>query len=474
VASGFGKFTGNTLGEAAAFAAGIAIAPLLEPVVQELRNVTWSNAPDKPLDPETAAEAVAEGFLTTKTGAAEAAMSGIATTPFTTLIELARTAPGVAEAQTLMRRIDPATGAPAISTAQLHHAYAKAKIDPQYWGPLDVLLEAPLPPAVAALAAVRGLIDAEGFLPVDPPTERGVIAPFPVYPISGKEAAAAVGLSEDAYGVMVGINGRPMSLHEAASAYFREIIELPDYYRAVAEGDTRNEWRDAILDQARQIPTAHDFIEKRLRGWTDDAGMYDGTARHGMSEDDTATLFLIAGRPISQTQIFTGLARGGAYNGPTDDIDPAFLKGLQESNIRPEWYNLLWAGRFHFPPLFQLNNLVKAGAVDPDTAKQWVIWETYAPEVVDTLYTYWKGVYPAKGAGATPAKADPAVTAARSAAVTEIRKAFVAGGISELSARQDLSDLGVPDAAVDQVISDWNVIVAVGTQEADTAGGTPH
>lgn len=387
---GIAGMIGSSVGEAAAFAAGLAIAPLLEPLLQELRNETWPEYPDVPLDPEVAAEVVAEGIETEATGASEAVLTGTSATRFGYLVDLARTAPGVAEARDLIRRS-------AITTDQLHLAYRKAKLDPQWFAPLDVLLNQPLPPAVAALAAVRGLIPDEGTLPVSPPTETGNVPAFPVYPISGKAAAAAAGLSEDAYAVMVGINGRPMALHEAASAYFRGIIELADYQRAVSEGDTRNEWRDAILEQAREILTAHDAVELRLRGWfTSDAQMYDYTGRHGMSQADTDLLFKVLGRPLAHNQVFVGELRGGTYNGPTDHIDPAFLKSMQESNLRPEWYNLAWAERYHYPPFFQTVNALAKGWIDAKTATHWLTIQGYDPDAVATIVANASGAAPTK------------------------------------------------------------------------------
>src|SRR5205807_4966194 len=115
------------------------------------------------------------------------------------------------------------------------------------------------------------------------------------------------------------------------------------------EGNTRGEWAPFLFEGFRQIPTAHDFVEGRLRGWLADPAMYAGTALHGMSQADTDLLFKIMGRPIVEHQIVTGEARGGTYNGPIANIPTPFLKSLQESNIRPEWYSLAYANRYTYP-----------------------------------------------------------------------------------------------------------------------------
>jgi hypothetical protein len=438
--SGITGMIGNSVGEAAAFAAGLAIAPALEPLLQALRNETWPQYPDRPLEPADAADVVAEGFITEKQGAAEAGLTGTSATRFGHLAESARAAPALSEARELVRRKK-------LTTAQLHLAYRKAKIDPQWFAALDVLLDTPLSPQVAALAAVRGLIDDEGTLPVSPPTETGKIPPFPVYPISGKAAAAAVGLSEDAYSVMVGINGRPMSLHEAASAYFRGIIELPDYYRAVSEGDTRNEWRDAILEQARQIITAHDWVELNLRGYISPAEMYAGTANHGMSKEDTDRLFQVLGRPLTVHQITTGLARGGAFHPIPGELTDPYEASVHESNIKPSYYELAIANRYSYPSLFQLNALVKSNAITADTAKDWATKDGLAPEVVDALYSFWQGEQAGSSTGGGPKP--------KTYTYSQIHQAWSHGVFTDAQALSELESIGYPAARAQTLLATW-------------------
>ena len=69
-------------------------------------------------------------------------------------------------------------------------------------------------------------------------------------------------------------------------------------------------------------------------------------------------------------QVFIGERRGGVYNGATGALEPPFLKSLQESNIRPEWYNLAWAQRYTYPSPFVLRSLTQSGnnAVPCETA----------------------------------------------------------------------------------------------------------
>lgn len=466
-AGGIGGFIGNSVGEAAAFAAGLAIGPLLEPIVQAIRNETWQTYPDRPLDPEVAAELVVENAVPQATGAAEANLTGMSAARFASLVETIRTAPGVPEARTLRRRA-------LITCDQLHHAYEKAKIEPQYWAALDAILNEPLPPAVAALAAVRGLIDAEGTLPVGPPDAEGVVRKFPVYPISGKAAAAAAGYSDDAYSVMVGINGRPMSLHEAASAYFRGIIKLVDYQRAVSEGDTRNEWRDAILEEARQISTAHDAVENHLRGYSDEVTMYARAARHGMSQDDATILFQNAGRPLVPHQIRTGLARGAAFHPQPGELTDPYEASAHEANVKPAYYDLYIANQDTYPPLFQLNALVKAGAASPEQAADWSNKNGIATEVITALTAYWESVYPGPAGVAAPSGPSSLVKSQTTAAVTALRKAYVGGALDRVTAGAYLQQLDKSAAEQTAILAIWDINRQIEGTTFDTTGGTPH
>src|SRR5438552_3695091 len=108
--------------------------------------------------------------------------------------------------------------------------------------------------------------------------------------------------------------------------------------------------------------------------------MYEQTARHGMSRADTDLLFKVHGRPLSFHQVWIGLQRGGVYDGPIGDIDPAFLKALRESNIRPEWYNLAWHQRYTYPSAFVMRALTQDGTLTAAQAESDLIDMGWRPE----------------------------------------------------------------------------------------------
>jgi hypothetical protein len=425
--SEFASFLGSAVGSAAGFAAGRAVGPVLEPVLQALKNETWSTYPDAPLDALLMARAVAEGKTDPDTGAKESSLTGISQARFASLVKFVQNGPGVAAGMELRRRglIDSKAFGDVLVKAGLEPTWVTAyqQKDPQglyVW-------EQPLDPAVIANAIVRGIMQAPFELPVGPPTEEGNVKAFPTSQINTAAEAQAAGVDVDRLFVMTAIDGRPMSPEAAASAYFRSILQLADYQRAISEGDVRNEWADAILEHARQILTAHDYAELHLRGWISLQAMYDGCALHGMSQADADLLFDNLGRPIPVHQVTTGLARGGTYNGDTSQIPEAYLRSMQEGNSRPEWYNLEYANRYTLPGYFVVKAMLADGALTVEEATTLFEQEGWPPDIA---------------AKAAQALAGSGGGASKQLSVTQIKDSYKAKQITEADALAQLEAHG--------------------------------
>ena len=427
--------------EAAAFAAGLAIHPVLAPLLQELENATWSSNPSKPLDPATAAAVAAEDVDAYGRMATEAQQTGLNGDRFKDLYGETLNAPGEGTLIQLLRRN-------AEAPIDFEHGLRKAKLETQWDAALRNLAEARLTPAQLALGVVRSVVEDPGLQVGANDTSGGVVPAYPVSTIDTLQEASFGGIDRERLRVMVGEIGLPASLQQAASMYFRKIIELSDFYKAVAQGDTRPAWGPFILEQARQIPTAHEGIEYRLRGWTDDAGMYAQTARHGMSEADTDLLFKVMGRPLSFHQAFIGLRRGGTFDGSTTEIAPAFLRSLQESNIRPEWYNLAWAQRYAYPTAFVLRTLTEAGDLTEADTEQILLFEGWEPKLAKQVATKW--------AAPAAAKADPWVGKADTQLWTATHKGYKGGSVSVAQAQASFALIGIDAASQAAVLERWD------------------
>src|SRR5207237_4150132 len=119
--------------------------------------------------------------------------------------------------------------------------------------------------------------------------------------------------------------GLPASPDLAARMVLRKIIDRVDFDRAISEGNTRNEWADALFEGFREILTAHNYAELELRGYLDRSERLAGTRKHGMSDTDSDLLYDVLGRSIPVHQILTGEARGGMFNGQVVSIEVLLL-----------------------------------------------------------------------------------------------------------------------------------------------------
>lgn len=424
---------------------GGAVEAVVEPQLQDLKNTQWQAHQDVPIEPDRAAEIAAEDVDLYDRMATEASFSGVDAARFRDLWGVTLTAPGEGTLLNLLRRSHEVP-------IDFAHGLRKAKLETQWDAAIANLQHARLSPAQLALGIVRSVVADPGLLAVTLDTSGGVVPAYPVWPGDTLAEALTGGFDSERLRVLVGEIGLPMSAQQAASAYFRGIIKHGDFNRAILEGDTRPEWAPFILDQARQIPTVHEFVEGRLRAWIDDAAMFAGAARHGMSQADTDLIFKTTGRPLSFHQVFIGERRGGVYGGPTTAIDPAFLKSLQESSIRPEWYDLAWAQRYTYPTAFVLRSLTEAGDLTQQETHDILLFEGWEPTLAAKVSARWAAT-PARGGAA---KIDPWVSKADTHLWTAVQKGYIGGKVDVPNATISLDLIGVSATAQAEVFARWD------------------
>ena len=301
MASIFGKFFGNTVSNAAGFAAGAATARTLSPGLQDLTNEAWQRHPSVPLEALLLAEGVAQGQVPYAWAKDEAERTGINGERFDHAVEIASTGPGVAQAFELWRRGE-------INEAGFRRAAKRAGLEQEWIDGLAKLFMHVLTPGELAAAIHRGLIPDPGLLKGEQPSGPRNVEQYPVYQLDALTEALGSGYDHDKLGVLVGLQGLPMGPHEAAQALFRGIITHGDYIAAFNESNNRNEWAQAVLEQSRQIPTARDFFENALRGYHDFSWALEQAKRHGMSEADATVIYQNQGRPMNIRQITQALS----------------------------------------------------------------------------------------------------------------------------------------------------------------------
>lgn len=457
----FSKFFGRTVSEAAAFALGGAMRSPLEPPLAELTNQTWARFVDSgitlPTEPGDAAEIAAEDVASEEWAKDQAKQRGVGGDQMDKLIAAQRIAPALGTLLESWRR-------GFIGDADFIHGLNKARLEDRWTASLQKL-KARLPDLEPLAQGIqRGLVTAPFPLPYSPPGDGGIIPAFPPSTVDAQQVAEGLGYSLDYLYLQTALAGNPPGPQALYRARFRGAVNDVDVQRGLAEGRSRQEWAPAFEADARAIPSPANFVEAFVRNWIKQPEMLAGTARHGMSPDDAHLLFLIHGRPLTHTQVFIGLLRGGTYNGPTDIIDPAFLKSLQESDMRPEWYNLAWHARFHFPPFFQTINALNKGWIDAETATTWLLVQAYDPEAVGTIVANVSGAK--GGALASPVKS------AETRLLTRLHSGYVSDKLTETQTIDALGKTTLTQAEQTEVLAYWSAEKAVTALEATNAATT--
>ena len=472
-------------------ASSVVIQPALEPERQK----AWLASLAQVLDPGALARLVASGLLDEGVAADEAARNGYAADKFAALVQLELHGATLAQALEIWNR-DPA------AEPLLDHALAKAQIEPQYWPALKGLAQVRIPADLLAFAHQRGIVPnpkdpvtGQLLIPVSPPTTsvtdvNGQPSPVQQQPVDIDVLAefAATGWDFERAAVNARARGLPPAPGELLQLVNRGVISTDEYYVGIGEGDTRNEWRDYLLELRRRLLTPHEYAELFLRGWLPDmATMQAGASLSGMTPDDATLLYDLLGRPLAVHQVTTGLQRGGQYGAQYQDIPEPFLTAVRQSNIRPEWYSLAYANRYTIPGYFVIEALAKKGALTPAQVEGYFLdmgWPPDLAQQASTLYggpsTSQKGVTVAALAdeyeaghltpgdytaaleqlGYTPAEAATEQDLAdyrtakkyRDETVAAVGKQYVAHELTDAQARATLAQLGLTQGAIDQTM----------------------
>jgi hypothetical protein len=220
-----------------------------------------------------------------------------------------------------------------------------------------------------------------------------------------------------------------------------------DYLLAIAEGDLRTEWADAVKETARQILTAGEYAELELRGYVDKPTRRALTKQHGMSDFDSDLLYDVQGRGMSLHSAFIADRRGGVFKGPTDQIPEWAMFQLQRGNLRPEVYNLEWAQRETLPSAFVIRSLLTGGAIDTAKGEELFLHSGWPADLAHQVATFY-------GKGTT-ATTDAHVTKAQTQLWTTTHRSYVAEEIDDTAAATALSAAGVAAAAVPAILALW-------------------
>lgn len=467
-----GKWFGNAISEATAFAAGVAIGPVLGPPVQALKNTVWSSYPDMPVPFGILAEGVAQGQIDPTQAQTWAGHQGFGPTQFKAMVDAANTGPGSGYAFELWRRGE-------IDEAGFRRALLRLGIEQEWINDLVKLHDTLLSSPELAMMQQQGFVDAA----------------------RADAEGALQGVTSERQQLRFEAAGLPPGVAEGLAMLRRGIEDDAGFGQIVREGHTKTKYIPQLLQLRYQVLSHLQYVEARVRGWIDNSGMYAGGALTGYQPADLDLLHKTHGRPLSWHQVWIGLQRGGKILDPianitpaSTGIDPTFFKALQQSDIQQQWYDLAWAQRYTYPAAFVLRAMAKAGDLDAATLAETLKFIGWEPSFITKAVSAWTTtgtttatqkkqtlshlteeylsgaltqaqfttILTGMGYTATQAADEIALAeftatkAVRTKATTAIGKRFIALQLTEAEARTELAGLGWPQGAVDKYIAGWN------------------
>lgn len=415
------RFFGRTASEGAAFALGLATGPVLYPAVREIEQEANKVYPSAALEPGEAAAIVAEDVDSQAWGEGEALLHGINSTRFDLLVREALNAPGMGELMQARRR-------GLISDSQFLHGLRKAKLETLWDTALEGLLAQLLSVADLANAVVQGHMSQDAATAV----------------------AAKWGYSASDFNVLVENTGLPPGPETLLAWLRRGIITQAQFEQGVREGHTKTKYipfYEAARDPLLSAATA---VRLYLKGWYTQAQMDALGAQWGYTPAQMHDWFLSEGRPATAHQIHIGYARGAKLAGAANEVD-AIRTSVKQSDIRPEYADLIVAGRYSYPSAFVLRGLVQSGDITEAEGEQALLYEGWEPTFAAKVAKAWATP------SATGAKENPYVAKADTQLWTALHKAFVKVGAARTAVEPILTHL-IPDQAVrEQVFTDWTL-----------------
>ncbi len=426
---GIGRFLDKYL---FGYALGTAAGPSLEPFVQTLANEAWTQHRVKPVAADVAARLVAEGIWSSGRADGEAADTGIDADTFAALVELAREEPGVPLLLTLWRR-------GLIGEGLVDEALERAGMKPAYREPIKRTRRILLSPAELANAVVQGF--------------RTLTA--------ATTDAVDQGLTPDDFETMVDVTGLPPGPETLLEWLRRGITDEGGVDQGIREGHTKVKYIEPYLRARWRVLSATEYASLWLRGWITEAQAKAGGALTGYDAASMELLYRNRGRPATTRQAHIGFVRGGRLPGFTTER-ATFERAVEQSNVRTEWTDILWAQRYTYPSAFVLRSLTQAGDITPEQAEQALLYSGWEPGFAAQVAAAW-------GDGRAGAPSAKWADRARSRLYTVAHNEYLDGSIDAAQAHSTLAQVGAGAAEQDAILALWDAEQTVSRLELTPA-----
>jgi hypothetical protein len=414
------KFFGRTASEGAAFALGLATGPVLYPAVRSIEYEANRIYPSVALDAGTAAGIVAEDVEMREWGASEALSHGVDGARFDAMLGEALNAPGLPELLALWRR-------GLIDTAAFEHGLRKAKLEPRWDGAAKGLHDVLLSPADLSNAVVQGHMEQ-----------------------AAAEAEAGLqGYTAPRFGVLVENTGLPPGPATLMDWLRRGIITQAEFETGIREGHTKTKYIP-FFEAARQpLLSAATAVRLYLKGWYTKGERDALGAAHGYSSQQMEDWFLSEGRPATPHQIHIGYARGANLAGAANEED-AIRTAVKQSDVRPEYADLIYASRYSLPSAFALRGLVTGGDLTAAEGQGILVDSGWPPDLATKVADSW-----ARSTG-TGTQESPYIGKADTQLWSALHKAYVKVGVPRATLEPQFTLIEPDHAARDAVFVRWD------------------
>lgn len=441
------------VGQAVGTSIGAGLANFLAPVNQHL----IATSPNSLLGADTAAAADRAGVMSHAWAASEAAKQGLDSARFTVLQQMAEVFPGINEVLELLRRGN-------IDFAGAESILKRQRIAPHWIPYILALKRVHLPPADAALMALRGIIGE---------TE-------------GREIASNAGFTHEDFDKLVAVTGEPPGLMQLLEAYRRGFIDKPRLDKGIKQSRVRNEWID-VVERLRFVPASPaDALRGVVQGHLSVAEGKKIAMWGGLRPEDWDWMEQTEGNPPGPMEMLHLMNRGLMS-------EAQVKQGLRESRLKNKYIPSIIHLRTRLPEGRQITAMLGRGAISHARATQLLREVGYEPDIATAL------VHSATSDQVAREKAlasgtiselyhDHAITrdaalkaleslgyhranaelllrvtdlrrehALQTAAISPIRSSYVAHHITQATASTDLDRLGIPASQRDHLLRLWTV-----------------
>lgn len=400
------------------FALGTAARPAVEPYAQSLANEAWTTHAVLPPDAVLLAQGVAQGQVAPAQAYQWAKEQGYDQAQMDAMVSVANVGPGSAYAFELWRR-------GLIDKAGFDRALKRLGLEDQWVAGLEGLHDVLLSSPELAMMQQQGFIDST----------------------RANSEGALQGVTNERQQLRFEASGLPPGIETGLQMLRRSIIDQPTFAQIVREGHTKTKYTADLLALQDQVLSAATYVRAYLKGHISQAAMHSGGALTGFKPADLDLWYLTEGRPATAHEIHIGYARGATLPGASGELD-AIATAVKQSDIRPEYTEIIQANRFSYPSAFVLRSLAQAGDLGNEAAVQQILEEIgWRPDFAQKVAAAW--------AGGTTTSADPHTTKAQNQLWTATHKSFVQNEISASTATASLQAAGVGAATVPAVLQVW-------------------